>query len=54
MNKKEAATQTTAMIVRKVPTQLRRDFKSRCAQEGKTQQDKIIEMMGGYVENARL
>ena len=52
MNKKEEK-QVTAMIVRKVPTQLRRDFKSRCAQEGKSQQDKIIEMMTAYVGRGR-
>lgn len=34
-----------AMIIRKIPDDLRRAFKARCAQEGISQQDKIIELM---------
>jgi hypothetical protein len=45
----EETGQTGSMIIRKVPEQLRRDFKSRCAAEGKSQQDKIIELMAEYV-----
>jgi hypothetical protein len=40
---------TTELIVRKIPESLRRDFKSRCAADGVSQQDKIIELMRGYV-----
>ena len=40
---------TGNMIVRKVPEDLRRKFKSKCAAEGISQQDKIIEMMREYV-----
>jgi hypothetical protein len=38
----------TTIIVRKVPEQLRREFKARCAQDGISQQDKIIELMSNY------
>ena len=40
---------TTELIVRKIPESLRRDFKSRCASDGVSQQDKIIELMRQYV-----
>jgi plasmid stability protein len=40
---------TGNMIVRKVPESLRRQFKSKCAAEGISQQDKIIELMREYV-----
>jgi hypothetical protein len=40
---------TTELIVRKIPESLRRDFKSKCAADGVSQQDKIIELMRGYV-----
>lgn len=40
---------TTELIVRKIPESLRRDFKSKCASDGISQQDKIIELMRQYV-----
>lgn len=40
---------TTELIVRKIPESVRRDFKSRCAADGVSQQDKIIELMRQYV-----
>lgn len=40
---------TTELIVRKIPESVRRDFKSKCAADGVSQQDKIIELMRGYV-----
>lgn len=39
---------TTELIVRKIPESLRRDFKSKCAADGVSQQDKIIELMKSY------
>lgn len=47
----EETGQTGSMIVRKVPEQLRRDFKAKCAAEGVSQQDKIIALMREYVES---
>jgi plasmid stability protein len=38
-----------SIIVRKVPDDLRRRFKARCASDGISQQDKIIELMAAYV-----
>lgn len=46
----EETNQTGSMIIRKIPADLRRAFKSRCAAEGITQQDKIIELMKAHVE----
>jgi len=40
----------TEMIVRKVPESLRRAFKVRCAEEGISQQDKMIELMREYLK----
>ena len=40
---------TTELIVRKIPESVRRDFKSKCAADGVSQQDKIIELMRKYV-----
>ena len=40
---------TTELIVRKIPESVRRDFKSKCAANGVSQQDKIIELMRQYV-----
>jgi plasmid stability protein len=37
------------MITRNIPDSLRREFKSKCAAEGISQQDKIIELMTKYV-----
>jgi len=45
----EIEEKTGNMIVRKVPESLRRQFKSKCAAEGISQQDKIIELMREYV-----
>jgi len=41
----EETGQTGSMIIRKVPEDLRRQFKALCAQEGVSQQDKIIALM---------
>ena len=46
----EETGQTGTMILRKVPEDLRREFKARCAREGISQQDKLIDLMRGYVE----
>jgi len=48
-NKTEETGQTGSMIIRKVPDDVRRAFKSRCAAEGVSQQDKVIELMRQYV-----
>ena len=40
------------IIIRKIPTDLRRAFKVRCAREGISQQDKIIELMRGWAGRA--
>ena len=40
---------TTELIVRKIPESVRRDFKSKCAADGVSQQDKIIELMRQYI-----
>ena len=45
----EIEEKTGNMIVRKVPEALRRQFKSKCAAEGISQQDKIIELMREFV-----
>lgn len=36
---------TTEMIVRKIPVSVHRDFKILCVREGKSMQEKIIELM---------
>ena len=46
MNK---SNETGSMIIRKVPNDVRMAFKSRCAAEGVSQQDKVIELMRQYV-----
>ncbi|MBP8699406.1 MAG: hypothetical protein KBH82_10250 [Syntrophorhabdaceae bacterium] len=45
----EETGQTGTMIIRKVPQQLRRDFKVCCVREGISQQDKIVEFMREFV-----
>jgi plasmid stability protein len=47
MPKKKATEQeeTGQMIIRQVPEALRREFKALCAREGKSMQEKIIELM---------
>ena len=40
---------TTEMIVRKIHESVRRDFKSKCAADGISQQDKIIELVRMYI-----
>lgn len=47
----EETGQTGSMIIRKVPDTVRREFKSRCAAEGISQQDKIIELMENYIKS---
>jgi hypothetical protein len=44
--------QTVAIIIRNVPELLRREFKARCASEGKSMQEIIIELIGKYTEKA--
>ncbi len=46
----EETGQTGAMIIRKVPESIRREFKARCAVEGVSIQDKIIQLMQEYVK----
>jgi plasmid stability protein len=41
---------TRSLIIRKIPDDVHRAFKSRCASEGRSQQDKIIELMREYAE----
>lgn len=45
----EETGQTGQIIIRKVPEQLRREFKAKCAAAGVSQQDKIIELMREWV-----
>ena len=40
---------TGQMIIRQVPESIRREFKSLCAREGKSMQEKIIELMSSAV-----
>ena len=49
----EETGQSGSIIVRKVPDDLRRRFKARCAEDGISQQDKIIEMMAAYVSSKK-
>ncbi len=44
----EETGQTSAMIIRKVPEDVRRAFKVRCAQEGVSIQAKIVELMRAW------
>lgn len=37
--------ETGQMIIRQVPEAIRREFKALCAREGKSMQEKIIELM---------
>ena len=48
---KNHTTQTGSIIIRKIPDDLRRAFKSRCAADGISQQNKIIALMRTYVED---
>lgn len=41
--------QETTIIIRKVPVELHRLFKVACAQEGVTQQDKVLELIKNYI-----
>lgn len=45
----EETEQSGSMIIRNVPESLRREFKARCAQEGISQQAKIVELMKNYL-----
>ena len=49
----EETGQTGAMIIRNVPESLRREFKSRCAAEGKSMQNKVIELISASVKNKK-
>jgi len=46
--------QTGQMIIRQVPESIRREFKALCAREGKSMQEKIIELMREAVHAATL
>lgn len=46
----EETGQTGQMIIRNVPEATRREFKARCASEGVSMQDKIIELMTDYIK----
>lgn len=41
--------QVGTMIIRNVPESLRREFKSKCASEGKSMQEKVIELIEKYI-----
>lgn len=45
----EETGQTGQMIIRQVPESIRREFKALCAREGKSMQEKIIELMSSAV-----
>jgi S-formylglutathione hydrolase FrmB len=49
----EETGQMGSMIIRKVPGDLRRKFKSKCAAAGISQQDKIIDLMKDFVRERR-
>lgn len=42
---------TGSMIIRKIPDDIRRLFKAKCATDGISQQDKIIDFIKTYVGN---
>jgi plasmid stability protein len=44
--------QLGSMIIRNIPEVLRREFKSQCASEGKSMQEKVIELIEKYTEKA--
>lgn len=44
---------TTPMTVRDIPIDLRNQFKAKAILEGKTMQQKIVELMQGYVADLR-
>jgi hypothetical protein len=46
----ETGTETRSMIVRKVPDDLRREFRVLCVREGVSQQDKVISLMRAAVD----
>lgn len=46
----ENFSQTGAMITRNIPRDLQREFKSRCAAEGISQQGKIVQLMREYIK----
>lgn len=41
----ETTEKLVELIIRKVPESLRREFKMLCVKEGKTMQDKLIDLM---------
>jgi hypothetical protein len=45
----EETGQTGQMIIRQVPESIRREFKALCAREGKSMQEKIIELMASAI-----
>jgi hypothetical protein len=45
----EETGQTGQMIIRQVPESIRREFKALCAREGKSMQEKLIELMSAAV-----
>lgn len=49
----EETGQTGSMIVRKIPDQVRREFKAKCASKGISQQDCIINLMREYIKKKK-
>jgi len=47
------ADKLTTLIIRNVPESIRRELKSRAAQEGKTMQGVILELITRYVGEAK-
>lgn len=50
----EETGQTGQMIIRQVPESIRREFKALCAREGKSMQEKLIELMSAAVAQKQL
>lgn len=48
----EETGQTGSMIIRNVPEQLRRDFKSLCVSRGKSMQEILIALMAEYTKKS--
>lgn len=45
--------QLSEMIIRNVPKALRQEFKAQCAREGKSMQEKVIELIEKYTGKNR-
>lgn len=42
-----------ALIIRNIPEDIRRAFKAKCAMEGISQQDKVIELIENYLKGGQ-